>query len=546
MANNLLEHALLGPLQGLAVTERLTQYRSIPYGFIKQRFARSEVLTDVPRRKKFAHPTPKEIFDATKQGPQSIQPLKSAQMDAKSNQLPEDVEEQEQAEDCLRLTITVPSDATFESKLPVLVFIHGGAFFIGSGERKYYEPLTLCTQALNMQKPLVFVSVNYRLGALGFFHSPDAEGLMPPNNGLHDQLTAFDWLRTNIGGFGGDVDNITAIGQSAGGESLSLHNLSGRTNPLYKRSIMFSGTPLTMPDKTPAEHQTNFVAQAKKLDIDTGNLSSKQIAQRMIDCDVSKLRDLSYVGQPCVDTEMIPHKDHATQRDIFAGRARQIDWLQSQIISSCGYDGSISNIMMRGDDKRKDHARSFIKVAEEVLHNPKKLLQIYGIQETTPDEEALEKICQFESDIGFFAPALAMVMGTAGKTATYFQLFDLGNPFSDLLEEKRFASHTWDIVALLGAYEDRLPDNYAEKIREWRERYIKYVVDDEAPWKNFEESERSAMYLVPSAGPSMEVELGAVLEGRLKRLLDLAEEEGSDGADTLWEGVCRRWLMKGE
>ncbi|KAI5276000.1 alpha/beta-hydrolase [Aureobasidium subglaciale] len=546
MGNNLLEHVLLGPLQGLAVTERLTQFRSIPYGFIKQRFARSEVLTDVPQRKKFAHPTPKEIFDATRQGPQSIQPLKSAQMDAKSNQLPEDVEEQEQAEDCLRLTITVPSDVTLESKLPVLVFIHGGAFFIGSGERKYYEPLTFCTQALDMQKPLVFVSVNYRLGALGFFHSPDAEGLMPPNNGLHDQLTAFDWLRTNIGGFGGDVDNITAIGQSAGGESLSLHNLSGRTDPLYKRSIMFSGTPLTMPDKTPAEHQRNFIAQAKKLDIDTEKLSSEQIVQRMIDCDVSKLRDLSYVGQPCVNTEMIPHKDHATQRDVSAGRVRQVDWLQSQIISSCGYDGSISNIMMRGDEKRKDHAKSFIKITEEVLHNPKKLLQIYGIQETTPDEEALERICQFESDIGFFAPALAMIKGTADKTTAYFQLFDLGNPFSGLLEEKRFASHTWDIVALLGAYEGRLPHNYVEKIREWRERYINYIVDGDAPWVNFKGTGRSTMYLVPDAGQSREVELEAVLEGRLKRLLDLAEEEGLGGADTLWEGVCRRWLMKGE
>ncbi|KAI5203431.1 alpha/beta-hydrolase [Aureobasidium subglaciale] len=537
MANNLLEHALLGPLQGVAVADRLTQFRSIPYGSIKQRFARSEVLTDVPRGKNLARPTRKEIYDATKQGPQSIQPLKSAHMDAKSNQLPEDVIEQEQAENCLRLTITAPSDATSQSRLPVLIFIHGGAFFIGSGERKYYEPLTLCTQALNMQKPLIFVSVNYRLGALGFFHSPDAEGLMPPNNGLHDQLTAFNWLRTNIGGFGGDKDNITAIGQSAGGESLSLHNLSGKKDPLYRRSIMFSGTPLTMPDKTPAEHQENFIAQAKKLGIDTKKVSSRQIAQKMIDCDVSKLRDLSYVGQPCVDTAIIPHKDHATQRDISAGKIMQVGWLESQIISSCSYDGSISNIMMRGDGKRRDHAKSFIKIADEVLENPKKLLQIYDIQETTPDEKALEKICQFESDIGFLAPALAMVKGTADKTTTYFELFDLGNPFPGPLEEKRFASHTWDIVALLGAYEDRLPNEYAEKIKEWRARYINYIVEGEAPWKNFEKNGKSAMYIVPNDGPSKESELKAVLKGRLERLLDLAEEEGLDGADTLWSAA---------
>ena len=135
MANSLLEHPLLGPTQGVFVSERFTQFRAIPYGSIKQRFARSEVLNDVPRRKNLAHPLPKEPYDATRQGPQSIQPLKSAHMDAKSNQLPDDVAEQEDDENCLRLTITSPENVTPSSKLPVVVFLHGGAFFIGSGQR---------------------------------------------------------------------------------------------------------------------------------------------------------------------------------------------------------------------------------------------------------------------------------------------------------------------------------------------------------------------------------------------------------------------------
>lgn len=547
MANNFLEHPVLGPLQGVAITERFTQFRSIPYGSIKQRFARSGMLMDVPRRKQLTtEPNLKETYDATKQGPQSIQPLESAHMDAKSNQLPDDVEEQDQAENCLNLTITTPTGTTPESRLPVVVFIHGGAFFLGSGQRKYYEPLTFCTQASEMGKPLIFVSINYRLGALGFFHSPASEGLMPSNNGLHDQIIAFNWLSRNIGGFGGDSDNITAIGQSAGGESLSLHNLSGRRNPLYRRSIMFSGTPLTMPDKTHSEHQDNFLAQAKKLGIDTENLSSMQIADQMIKCDVPEITDLGFVGSPCVDTEIIPHKDHANQRNIAAGKVSQVAWLESQIISSCSYDGSISNIMMRGDDSRKGHAKSFIKIAREVLNHPEELLQIYDINESTSDEEALEKICQFESDIGFFSAALAVARGTADKTTTYFQLFDLGNPFPGPLEQKKFASHTWDIVALLGAYEDRLPEDYVKRIREWRARYIRYIADGEAPWFRFEKKGNEAMLVVPNHGQAEETTLKSVLQGRLQKLLDLAEEEGPDGADTLWEGVCRHWLMKGE
>jgi hypothetical protein len=224
----------------------------------------------------------------------------------------------------------------------------------------------------------------------------------------------------------------------------------------------------------------------------------------------------------------------------------QVSWLESQIISSCSYDGSISNIMMRGDDSRKDHAKSFIKIAREVLNEPDKLLQIYEIEDTTPDEEALEKICQFESDIGFFAAALAVANGTVDKTTTYFQLFDLGNPFPGPLEQKKFASHTWDVVALLGAYEDRLPKDYVEKIREWRARYIGYVVDGKAPWAKFEIGNKGSMLVVPNDGPAKETTLESVLKGRVERLVELANEEGPDGADTLWEGVCRRWLMRGE
>ncbi|THV97045.1 alpha/beta-hydrolase [Aureobasidium pullulans] len=301
-----------------------------------------------------------------------------------------------------------------------------------------------------------------------------------------------------------------------------------------------------MPDKTPSEHQNNFIDQAKKLEINTDSLTSKQIAEKMIACDISKIRDLSYVGQPCVDSEIIPHKDHANQKSIAAGKVDQVDWLESQIISSCTYDGSISNIMMRGDDKRKNHAKSFIKIAKEVLNNPELLLKTYEIDETTGDEETLEKICQFESDVGFFSAALSMVKGTADKSTTYFQLFDLGNPFRGPLEQQKFASHTWDIVALLGAYEGRLPEDYVKKIRDWREGYIRYMVDGEAPWAKFDKSAKEAIIILPNEGMARETTLSSVLEGRLGELLNLAEEEGPDGADILWEGVCRRWLMKGE
>lgn len=161
----------------------------------------------------------------------------------------------------LRLSVTMPVQATPDSSLPVLVFVHGGAFFIGSYARPYYDPITLCSTATEAGSPHIFVSINYRLGGAGFFHSPEAAAKMPANNGLHDQRIGFEWIQQFIGGFGGDPDNITAPGQSAGGMSVTTHNLSGKDN-IWKRSISFSGSLVTMPVKSLEEHQQNFLSQA--------------------------------------------------------------------------------------------------------------------------------------------------------------------------------------------------------------------------------------------------------------------------------------------
>ncbi|GAB7326355.1 hypothetical protein MBLNU13_g10391t1 [Cladosporium sp. NU13] len=257
------QHPTLGRLFGLTrrPNQNLIYFHNIPYGEIPQHFARATLIQDLPQTfNEVAH-------DGTDVPPASIQPHDSGKTDCKGNQFPEDLMndyKEQQSGDCLRLNIIKPESATPTSRLPVLVHIHGGAFFIGSSTRPYHEPATLCEAALRNRTPHIFVSINYRLGVLGFFHSPETADLMPANNSLHDQRIAFEWIRRFIGGFGGDFDNITTIGQSAGGMSLTIHNLSGQES-VWKRSIQFSGSLVTMPVKTPEAHQENFLAQAKKL-----------------------------------------------------------------------------------------------------------------------------------------------------------------------------------------------------------------------------------------------------------------------------------------
>jgi len=140
-------------------------------------------------------------------------------------------------EDCLYLNIWTPG--ADRGRRPVLVWIHGGAFVLGSGSQTLYDGATLARRG-----DVVVVTVNYRLGALGFLRLRDRFGERLPatgNEGLLDQVAALEWVRDEIGAFGGDADNVTIFGESAG--AMSCATLLGvpRARGLFHRAILQSG-----------------------------------------------------------------------------------------------------------------------------------------------------------------------------------------------------------------------------------------------------------------------------------------------------------------
>ena len=144
-----------------------------------------------------------------------------------------------QSEDSLYLNIWVPQNADVDSKLPVAVYVHGGAFLSGAGSNLPF----VCDKLV--QENVIIVTLNYRLGALGFLCHPylavNGENEAGGNYGLWDQLMAFKWVKENIASFGGDPDKITAFGQSAGAMSLQALALSGRLEGLVSGMILQSG-----------------------------------------------------------------------------------------------------------------------------------------------------------------------------------------------------------------------------------------------------------------------------------------------------------------
>jgi para-nitrobenzyl esterase len=219
-------------------------------------------------------------------------------------------EKQPQSEDCLYLNVWTPG--LDQAKRPVMVWIHGGFFTTGAGSWLIYNGRTLSTSG-----NAVVVTINYRLGAFGFLNLGEVtKGRMPAtgNEGLLDQVLALEWVRDNISRFGGDPDNVTIFGESAGAMSIAMLLAMPRARGLFHRAILQSG----------AAHHISSVEYSGRvadmfLDIldvkptDVGKLralTEKQILNAQVEL-IAKADDLELAGDglvfgPVVDGNVIP------------------------------------------------------------------------------------------------------------------------------------------------------------------------------------------------------------------------------------------------
>ena len=143
----------------------------------------------------------------------------------------------EVSEDCLYLNVWTP--ATDDARRPVLVWLHGGAFVFGAGSLPLYNGARLAARG-----DVVVVTLNYRLGLFGFLRGKGVCGDAldtAGNEGILDQIAALEWVRDEIGGFGGDPHNVTVFGQSAGARSAALLTIMPRAHGLVHKVIQQSG-----------------------------------------------------------------------------------------------------------------------------------------------------------------------------------------------------------------------------------------------------------------------------------------------------------------
>ena len=151
-------------------------------------------------------------------------------------------------DDCLALNVytknlpSTPGKRTESPLKPVMFWIHGGGFVLGDGGTGSYGPDNF------MDKDVVVVTINYRLGTLGFLSTGD--DVIPGNMGMWDQVMALKWVKKNIAAFGGDPNKVTIFGESAGGLSVSYLLMSPAASGLFHRAIVQSGPPICSYAKT--------------------------------------------------------------------------------------------------------------------------------------------------------------------------------------------------------------------------------------------------------------------------------------------------------
>jgi para-nitrobenzyl esterase len=263
-----------------------------------------------------------------------------------------------QSEDCLQLNVWTPANFKPGAKLPVMVFIHGGSFTGGSGVTPLYDGTQFA------KRGVVLVTVNYRLGRLGFFAHPALTAEQPgqplANYGMMDNLAALKWVQANIAAFGGDPKNVTAFGESAGGILINDLMASPKAQGLFAKAISESGFG-RLPGQPMAQAEKAGVTYAQGLGVTATGPEAMKALRALSAADLSKAAG---AVTPILDGTILPE---GPAKAFAAGRELKVPYiaggnsweaslfpdrkpldttgaLKDKIVAAYGGDGNIQNV----------------------------------------------------------------------------------------------------------------------------------------------------------------------------------------------------------
>ncbi len=418
MSNDIVFETPFGLVRGTR-TDGISSFRKLPYS------------APCTGNKRFARPGPvphwEGVRDARTAGPAG--PQLPSRLDAVMGayDVPQD-------EDCLHVNVWTP--ATPDERAPVLVFIHGGAFMTGGGVLPCYDG-----EALAKKTGLVVVTVNYRLGFLGFMPIPEWGAV---NLGHHDQIAALRWIRQAIPAFGGDPERVTVVGQSAGAYSIAVMLGTDVGRELFSQAILMSA-PLGLQLKTVDDHTVRNALmhemglQAHELEKlrDTPVDVVLQALARMSNMPKALVGDVTPPFMPVIDGDLIPRDPWQSIRDGSASWCKTIIGVTREEHASFSV-GSSAFDNLTDTDLLAIFEREFGQDGKRVLEDVRSRRV-----PTTPRMT----VCDMRSDVDFVRPSFdcAYQQWKHGQVHTFAYQFDWQSHMPEL-----GAGHCLDLPFLFG------------------------------------------------------------------------------------------------
>ena len=386
------------------------------------------------------HPAWRGERDATEPGPAALQWGHGTSFGTLFGTL-----RRRQSEDCLYLNVWAP--ARSERPLPVLVWVHGGAFIAGAGSTFLYEGSRLAVDG-----QMVVVTLNYRLGPLGFLdlgRVAPAAGI-PANLGLHDQLAALEWVRANIAAFGGDPACLTLCGESAG--AMSVGALLPRAHGRFERAVLQSGAAanVSQPDEA-ALVAEEFLWRLELSPAAAHRVRSLPVGRLMAAGLLSKVRPWAgfLPWQPSVDGQLIDRQPLAA---LAAGEASEVPVLIGTNRDEWRLFGPLERFYPMTWQRLRKHLAASRRGRDSSAEELEQLLVVYrGAGRRRPLNPA-RTFDRFRTDEAFRVPAIELATTQSHHAPVYVYRFDYRLP---LVGWYHGACHGAEIPLLFGS--DRHP-----------------------------------------------------------------------------------------
>lgn len=401
-----------------------------------------------------------------------------------------------------------------------------------------YDMARFVQMSVKQGMPIIAVGMNYRVGAPGLLTSEAlrSEGYKP-NNTFRDQRTALLWIQKYIAGFGGNPEDVTLMGESAGGISACYHLFS--QEPLFKRMMSMSGTMLLMLPISLETAEGNYEKAVKALGIDGLKAEEQVELLRRMDGGgmARKLLQSGMAAVPVVDDDLVPAPFNFESLSNGKTDMPGLQWCEAAVIGDCQFDGNIQGLGLM--HRKKGIADAFCSAIVRGLADEEgissRLLAAYDLMPDVDDEKGFFRVLQVANDLKFYVPSLATAQFLGQDLKTYVYRFNEPNPWDG--PWKGHATHILDLVFLLQNYNEHLDQRQRRTAEQFAADVISFV-NGKQPWPEWKGDEKVAKVLGPQ-GEINVVEDVPEKTGRKRTMLELGEHVGFDKLFEVYDGFIK-------